>query len=71
MKHEVKFSIPERDLGNADVEFVVSGNNSRIGMLQISRGAIVWFPSGNSYGHKISWKEFNDFMTQKPKSEKR
>ncbi len=71
MKHEVKFSIPERDLGNADIEFAVSGDGSRIGTLQISRGAIVWFPSGNSYGHKISWKEFDRMMVQQPRAEKR
>jgi hypothetical protein len=71
MKHDVKFSIPERDLGNADIEFIVSGNGSRIGTLRISRGAIVWFPSGNSLGHKTTWKEFGEFMAHQKKTENR
>ena len=71
MEHKVKFSIPERSLGKADVEFKVHGDGSRIGALRVSRGALVWYPAGNSYGHKVGWKDFGRFMAGQPKAEKR
>ena len=71
MEHKVKFWIPERDRGKADVEFVVSGDGARIGTLRISRGALVWYPAGNSYGHKASWKDFGALMANQPRLERR
>ncbi len=71
MEHKVKFSIPERDLGKADVEFVVSGDGARIGTLRISRGALVWYPAGNSYGRRASWKEFEPLMPSQPRPARR
>ncbi|MGC8541941.1 MAG: hypothetical protein ACP5QA_15130 [Phycisphaerae bacterium] len=71
MDHSVKFSIPERDLGKADIEFTVNANGKKLGELHISRGSLVWFPSGNSYGHKASWEDFDKFMKSMPKAEKR
>ena len=37
MKHKVVFSIPERELGKADIEFKVKSNNRVFGTLKISR----------------------------------
>lgn len=62
MAHDVKFSIPKRTLGTADVEFDVHRDGNKLGTLKVSKGSLVWFPSGTSYGHKIGWKKFDKLM---------
>ena len=62
MAHDVKFSVPQRSLGKADVEFDVHRGGSKLGTLKISKGSVVWFPSGTTYGHKIGWKKFHELM---------
>lgn len=61
-KHDVSFSIPERVLGKADVEFVVKRDGSVLGTLAISNGSVVWFPKGTTYGLKVGWKRFDEMM---------
>ena len=60
MKHKVTFSIPERQLGKADIEFKVKANGKALGTLRISKGAIVWVPLSKHYGYKVGWQDFND-----------
>ena len=36
--HKVTFSLPERELGHADIEFLVRSNGSVIGKLLVSKG---------------------------------
>lgn len=69
--HEVRFSIPERELGKADIEFKVRKNGQVFGTLAVSKGSIVWFPKDNTYGHKIGWSKFDELMKGFPKVEKR
>lgn len=69
--HQVRFSIPERELGNADIEFRIKKNGKVLGTLRISKGALVWFTKDTSYGHKLSWTDLDTFMKEKPKTEKR
>jgi hypothetical protein len=65
MAHNVKFTIPKRELGTADIEFDVHRDGSKLGTLKISKGSLVWFPSGTTYGHKIGWKKFDLLMQEK------
>ena len=71
MPYEVKFNIPERPLGKADISFVVKNENGTLGTLLISVGSLVWFPSGTTYGHKMTWKQFADKAEGFPSKEKR
>ena len=64
-KHEVKFTIPERPLGKADVSFVIKQDGSTLGTLAISNGSVVWFPKGNTYGFKMGWVELDKLMQAK------
>ena len=64
MAHDVKFSIPKRTLGTADVEFDVHRDSKMLGTLKVSKGSLVWFPSGTTYGHKVGWEKFDEFMQQ-------
>jgi hypothetical protein len=59
MAHKVKFSIPERELGRADIEFKVRRNAAMFGRLKVSKGAIVWVPKGKGRGYKIRWSLFD------------
>ena len=41
MAHEVRFSLPERQLGRADAEFNVKRDGQALGRLKISNGSVV------------------------------
>lgn len=61
-EHDVTFTIPWRDLGKADVEFEVKKDGEALGKLEISKGAVVWFPRNGSYGYKMPWMKFGELM---------
>lgn len=42
--HTVKFTLPERELGKADISFEVRKDKEKFGELKISNGSAVWFP---------------------------
>jgi hypothetical protein len=65
--HNIKFSIPERELGREDVEFKVSLGGSRVGTLKVSKGTLVWVPKDHTYGHKINWTDFDALMKNQKK----
>jgi len=60
--HDVKFEVPSRPLGRADVKFVVKRNSGVLGTLTISNGSLVWFPKKVTNGCKMSWKQFDQLM---------
>ena len=64
MAHDVFFSIPSRQLGNADIEFSVKSDGEKVGTLTVSKGSVVWFPKGTSYGYKVGWKKFDAMMRE-------
>jgi phage pi2 protein 07 len=71
MAHDVLFNIPDRELGKSDIKFKVKKDGELFGTLEVSKGGIVWYPKGNSYGHKTGWSAFDNFMKEKPRAEKR
>jgi len=44
MAYQVDFTIPSRTLGRADVTFVVKTRGKVVGTLEVSKGALVWYP---------------------------
>jgi hypothetical protein len=60
--HEVDVTMPTRELGRADVIFDVKVDGATLGALHVSRGSVVWFPSGNTYGRKLDWSHFAQLM---------
>jgi hypothetical protein len=71
MAHKVTFSLPERELGHADVEFLVRGNGSVIGKLLVSKGAIVWRKKWKSKrGKKLGWARFHELMQENGRNER-
>lgn len=71
MRHEVTFDLPTRDLGKSDVHFRVKVDGSVLGKLEISKGALVWYPKDKTYGHKITWSKFDEEMKKYPRLERR
>ena len=71
MAHNVMFNIPYRNLGKADVEFEVSKDGERFGKLKVSKGTLVWFPKNHTRGHKVGWTNFDRFMKEQRRSERR
>ena len=65
MAHEVKFTIPTRDLGRADITFDVNNSGTKLGTLKISKGSLVWVPRDHSYGRKLNWATFADLMEER------
>ena len=71
MPYDVLYTAPTRQLGRADVEFQIKRNGSVLGTLTVSKGSIVWFPSGTTYGRKLTWVKFAELMVKKTKHEER
>lgn len=71
MAYQVTFSLPERELGRADVGFVVRKDGSVFGKLLVSKGAIVWRERGKSKrGKKLDWDRFAELMLQQGQDER-
>jgi hypothetical protein len=62
--HHVDMTLPTREIGRADAIFEVKADGETLGALHISRGAVVWFPSGTTYGYKVGWTKFDEIMQQ-------
>ena len=70
-RHDVRFTIPERKLGNADIEFAVYSDDERLGQLSISKGAVVWRHANAKRGHLMSWSTFDRVMREQGRREPR
>ena len=65
MAHKVTFSMPEREVGYSDIEFLVRKNGSVLGKLLVSKGAIVWRKKWKSKrGLKLGWARFHELMQE-------
>ena len=60
--HQVDITLPKREIGRADAIFDVKADGTTLGALHVSRGAVVWFPSGTTYGYKVNWGTFDELM---------
>ena len=54
MAHYVTFTVPERELGNADIEFHAWNDDEKVGTLRVSKGALEWFPKDSKKGRKLT-----------------
>ncbi|GEM_PF-450687 len=62
MAHNVKFSMPERELGKASLEFKVKINGNVLGTLKVSKGTVVWVQRDREIGYQMNWTKFGDLM---------
>ncbi len=59
MAYKVRFTLPERELGNADVSFWASEDGRLVGELLISKGAVEWRPRDSQHSYKLNWTRFD------------
>ncbi|HVX90609.1 MAG TPA: hypothetical protein VHC20_03155 [Candidatus Paceibacterota bacterium] len=71
MAHKVTFDLPTRELGKADVHFLVKRDGVVLGKLEVSKGSVVWYPKNTRYGHKIRWDALNAMAVNYPRVERR
>lgn len=64
MAYDVRFEIPVRKLGTADVTFIARRGGKRLGTLEVSKGSVVWYRRGTNWGHKATWAEFSRIMNE-------
>jgi hypothetical protein len=62
--HEVYFSLPTRNIMNADAEFEIISDGNKLGSLRISRGSLEWQPANSPLRLQMSWENFNDVMRE-------
>jgi len=68
-RHDVRFTIPERKLGYADIEFAVYSDDDRLGVLKVSKGALVWTPANKQRGYVLGWDAFDRAMREQGRRE--
>jgi hypothetical protein len=71
MAHEVSFALPDRALGSAALEIGVRKDDTKLGRLKASKGAVVWVPGGRTYGYKMSWVQLAALFEEYGEEEKR
>jgi hypothetical protein len=66
---ETGSTLPARQLGHADIEFLVFKNGRVFGKLLVSKGAIVWRRKWKSKrGKKLGWTRFDKAMHERGRS---
>ena len=53
-KHEVTFIVPERPVGNADIEFKIKRDGETFGTFKVSKGGPEWHPKRGK-PQRVSW----------------
>jgi len=61
-KHNVYFELPTRELGKADANFAIYQNNTKLGTITISKGALEYYPASKKKPIKIGWTKFDKIM---------
>jgi hypothetical protein len=57
--HYVKFEVPARDLGHADVVFETWKGDQKVGTLRVSKGHVEWFPqNAKKPSARLTWWQF-------------
>lgn len=64
MAHDVSFSVPDRPLGKADIEFKIKNDDGKLGTMRISKGSVVWFRRDGQKGHRISWTRLGQLIEE-------
>jgi hypothetical protein len=60
--HNVKFSLPERELGKVDARFFIYEDGKKLGEITISKGTIEYYPASTPKPIEMSWSKFDRVM---------
>ena len=65
MANSVTFGLSDHDLGREEkgVTFVVNKDGTASGKLVVSKGALRWYPKGNSKtNYEVNWAKLGEIM---------
>jgi hypothetical protein len=62
--HNVKFTLPERELGKVDARFFIYEDGKKLGEITISKGSIEYYPSNTPKPIEMSWTKFDRVMRE-------
>jgi hypothetical protein len=62
--HNVFVDLPEREIGNSDVIFVIQEDGKKLGTITISKGGIEYFPANTQIPLKLNWTRFDNIMKE-------
>lgn len=72
MANQVRFTIPERAIGKADIEFKVKQGGKLLGTLKISKGNLEWAVphgrGGDASNYNVKWEDVGGMMKAKSDS---
>ena len=69
MTNDVTFTLPDRKLGNTDIQFLVKRDGVVVGRLLVSKGAVVWRSKHKRRGKKLGWRRFDKLMEETGRAE--
>ena len=62
--HNVKFTLPERELGKVDARFSIYEDGKKLGEITISKGGLEYFPSSTPKPVIMNWSRFDRVMRE-------
>ncbi len=62
MANTVLFRAPQRELGRADIKFIVRQGTGLVGTLYIGKGSVDWVPANDQYGYRLDWTDLDRIM---------
>lgn len=62
--HEVKVTLPEREIQRAAVTFTVKNGNGQAGTLCISQGGVQWLAAYGKRWTHLTWEQFAAKMAE-------
>ena len=64
MAYKVNFTVPQRQLGNADVSFWAYEDGHLLGELLVSKGAVEWRPRDSQHSYRINWTKLDQVIQE-------
>ncbi len=61
-EHDVRFSVPTRPLGKADIDFDVYSDGAKLGSFKVSKGSVVWYRQNGQTGYRVSWAKLGELL---------
>ena len=62
--HNVRFTLPERELGKVDARFDIYEDGKKLGQITISKGNLEYFPASTPKPITMTWSKFDKVMRE-------
>lgn len=55
MAYAATFTVPDSEVGNADLVFQIRTDRGKLGEMHVSKGAVCWKPARGKLSYKLTW----------------